>query len=279
VQVLFFLEWLMPGYNTVTAFFDESGKFKDHKVISFAGVAGFNEEFQPFADEWGRLLHRNGLQILSAKDAFNARRPLSRKNTRVGVKERNEDLSQFVACIRKHLSLVTGVTIDVRAFKKLPSHFFQTYGNDPVFVAFARALLKVVEFTPDPDKISFICDDEEQVAIHIYRLYRRIKTVFPKARKKLVGITFADDRVLFALQAADLVAALMRLEVGRKWLRASYDCAPLFDALSKSPERHERIWEVSTAFADKPTLIGLAQALKAEREKRSVAKTFLGEHP
>jgi hypothetical protein len=50
----------MPGYNTVTAFFDESGKFKDHKVISFGGVAGFNEEFNPFADEWGRLLYRNG---------------------------------------------------------------------------------------------------------------------------------------------------------------------------------------------------------------------------
>jgi len=37
-------ELLMQGYNTVTAFFEESGKFKDHKVISFAGVAGFNEE-------------------------------------------------------------------------------------------------------------------------------------------------------------------------------------------------------------------------------------------
>jgi hypothetical protein len=261
----------MAGYNTVTAFFDESGKFKDHKVISFAGVAGFNEEFQPFADEWGRLLYRNGLQILSAKDAFNARRPLSRKNTRVGVKERNEDLCQFVGCIRKHLSVVTGVTIDVRAFKKLPSHFFQSYGNDPVFVAFARALLKVVEFTPDPDKISFICDDEEQVAFHIYRLYRRIKRVYPEARKKLVGITFADDRVLFGLQAADLVAALMRLEAGRKWLRTRYDYAPLFNALSKFPERHERIWEVSTAFADKPTLIGLAHALKTEREKQKTA--------
>jgi uncharacterized protein DUF3800 len=258
----------MAGYNTVTAFFDESGKFKDHKVISFGGVAGYNEFFQPFADEWGTLLHRNGLQILSAKDAFNAGRPLSRKNTRVGVKERNEDLAQFVSCIRKHLQVVTGVTIDVRAFKKLPSHFFQTYGSDPIFVAFARALLKVVDFTPDGDKISFTCDDEEQLAFHIYRLYRRIKTKYPEARNKLVAISFADDRVLFALQAADLVAALLRLEAGRKWLRAPYDYIPLFKALSKSPEKHERIWDVSIAFADKPTLIGLAESLKAQREKR-----------
>ncbi|HKW62306.1 MAG TPA: DUF3800 domain-containing protein [Candidatus Acidoferrum sp.] len=263
------------GYNTVTAFFDESGKFKDHKVISFGGVAGFNEEFVPFADDWGNLLYRNGLQVLSAKDAFNARRPLSQKNVRVGIRERVEDLLPFITCIRKHLSVVTGITIDVQAFKKLPSHFFQSYGNDPVFMAFARALLKVVEFTPNRDKISFICDDEEQVAFPIYRLYRRVKTVYPAARNKLVGITFADDRVLFGLQAADLVAALLRLEAGKKWLHVSYDTRPLFHALSKSPEKQERIWEMSIAFGDKRTLIGLAESLKAEREKRK-ADTKIG---
>jgi hypothetical protein len=131
--------------------------------------------------------------------------------------------------------------------------------------------LKVAEFTPERDKISFICDDEEQVAFHIYRLYRRIKTVYPGARKKLVGITFADDRVLFGLQAADFVAALLRLEASRKWFRTPYDYAPLFKALSKSPEKHERIWDVSIAFGDKRTLIGLSLSLRAEREKRKSA--------
>jgi hypothetical protein len=256
------------GYNTVTAFFDESGKFKDHKVISFGGVAGFNEQFNSFADEWGSLLYRNGLQLLTAKDALNARRPLSQKNTRVGVNERNQDLSPFLACIRKHLSVVTGVTIDVRAFKTLPSHFFQTYGDDPAFMAFARALLKVVEFTPGQDKISFICDDEEKLAFPMYRLYRRIKTVYPAARNKLVGITFADDRVLFGLQAADLVAGLLRREAERKWLRVQYDSLPLFQALSKSPEKGERIWDLSIAFADKRSLIAVAESLKAERDKQ-----------
>jgi len=38
-------EWLMAvsGYNTVTSFFDESGKFKDHNIIAFGGVASYNE--------------------------------------------------------------------------------------------------------------------------------------------------------------------------------------------------------------------------------------------
>jgi len=262
-------EWPMAvsGYNTVTSFFDESGKFKDHRIIAFGGIASYNENINSFADEWGKLLHRNGLTELSAKNALNHRRWLSSKNKRVGVKERIEDLAPFIACIRKHLQLVTSVTIDAHAFRKLPAHFFQTYGNDPVFVAFARSLLRVIEFTPDPDKISFICDDDEETAVHFYRLYRRIKKVLPEAKNKIVAITFADDKVLFALQAADFVASLMRLEAGRRMHRIPYDYLSLFKALSKSPESHEKLWEVSAAFGNKTTLVHLAKSLKAERKK------------
>jgi hypothetical protein len=57
--------------------------------------------------------------------------------------------------------------------------FFQTYGGDPVFVAFARSMLEVIGSTPDRDKVSFVCDDEEEVAFafHMFRLYRRVKRI------------------------------------------------------------------------------------------------------
>jgi uncharacterized protein DUF3800 len=257
----------VSGYNTVSSFFDESGKFKDHKVISFGGVAAYNENFIDFANEWGRLLFRNGLQALNAKNVLNARRPLSRKNTRVGLEQRIEDLASFVGCIRKHLQVVIGVRIDVRAFKKLPTHFFQTYGADPIFVAFARSMLEVIGFTPDRDKISFVCDDEEEVAFHMFKLYRRVKKIFPGARNKLVAITFADDKALFALQAADLVSSIMRLEAGRRMLRAKYDYLPLFKALSKSPARNEQLWNVLIAFGNKRMLVDLSDSLNAERKR------------
>lgn len=253
--------------NTVSVFFDESGKFNDHKIVSFGGVAAYNEHFVPFAEEWGRLLHRNGLKGFSAKAVLNHRRPLSQKNRRVGIKERIEDLAPFISCIRGHLQVITAVTIDVRAFKKLPSHFFQTFGNDPVFVAFARAMLEVVGFTPAHDKIIFVCDDEEEKALPFYKLYRRVKKVWPEARDKLVAISFADDKYLFALQAADLVAALMRLEAGRRLARVRYDYLPLSKAVMKKPDRTEQMWTVGVAFGNKPMLIDLAGSLKAERER------------
>ena len=257
----------MAGYNTVTTFFDASGKQKDRKVVVFAGVAAYNEYFSPFANEWGRLLYKNGLQLLTAKDAFNARRPLSRKNARIGNKERAEDLLPFIRCIRAHLQVVTGIAVDVRAFDKLPTHFFQSYGHDPVFVSFARALLKVIDFTPDKDKIVFTCDDDEEVGVHMFRLYRKVKKVWPYARNKLVAISFADDRYLFGLQAADLVAGLIRLEAGRTLLRVKYDYLSLFKELIKNPERSEKIWEVSVGIANKRVLIQTAQHLEQRRKE------------
>jgi hypothetical protein len=258
----------VSGYNTVTTFFDESGKFKDHKVIAFGGVAAYNEYFVPFADEWARLLRKNGLKILHAKNAFNARRKLSVKNDRVGFERRIEDLLPFIFCIRKHLQVVTSVTIDVDAFKKLPSHFFQSYGNDPTFVSFARAILKVLDFTPDENnKVGFTCDDDEGTAVHLFKLYRKVKKIFPGARSKMVAITFADDSVLFGLQAADFVAGLMRLEAGKRMLGIEYDYGELFKALAKNPERHENLWDVSTCFGDKEALVNLSTSLAVKRKE------------
>src|SRR5438876_7324139 len=136
----------MAGYNTVATFMDESGKFRDREVVCFGGVCAYNEFFNPFADEWGRLLLRNGLQVLSAKDSFNWNKPLSAKNSRTGIKERTEDLLPFIACIRKHLQLVTGIAVDVAAYKQLPQRFHESYDRDPIYMAFARALLKATEF-------------------------------------------------------------------------------------------------------------------------------------
>lgn len=258
----------MAGYHTGSTFFDASGKHRDHKIVVFAGVAAYNEFFNPFGNEWGRLLYKNGLQLLTAKDAFNARRPLSRKNSRVGINERVEDLLPFIRCVRTHIQVVTGVAVDVRVFRKMPSHFFQTYAHDPVFLSFARALLRVVDFTPDKDKIVFTCDDDEEIAIPMFRLYRRIKKVWPDARNKLVAISFADDRHLFALQAADLVAGLVRLEAGRALLRVKYDYRRLYEELVKNPDgKTEKLWEVSFAMAGKKSLPRIAADLEAQRKE------------
>jgi hypothetical protein len=251
-------EWLM----TVSAFFDESGKFKDKKVICFGGVVSFAEHFNDFGIEWRRLLRLNGLKSLHATEAFKHRRPLSKKNQNTGLNKRINDLLPFVSCIRKYLLAVVGIAVDVRGFKELPSHFFQFYGNDPIYMAFARMALQVMEFAPDSDQISMIVDEDEETTLPFYRLYKRVKKVWPGARNKLVGLSFVDDKYLFALQASDLVAGLIRREMAWKVAKEKNQYRKLFRALIKSPEKHERLWFAGVALGTKDQLVEMAEQLR-----------------
>jgi hypothetical protein len=257
-------EWLM----LVNAYFDESGKYKDHDLVCFGGVSSYQKDFVEFGDEWARLLHKNGLKILSCKDALKSHLPLGKKNDALGIEKRTEALLPFIACVRKHLQVITGIAFDAKSFRQLPSHVFQALGTDPNYVAFMRSLLRVLEFTPDGDHISIVCDDEEETAWTFYKLYRRVKKVWPGARKKLIALTFGDDAFMFALQASDVVSSLMRLEARFELFNEPYDYRPLFEALSQQPDlRHEKLWDLGIAIVNQSTMRNTAEGLLKEWKK------------
>jgi hypothetical protein len=188
--------------------------------------------------------------------------PLSEKNPALGTDKRIAALLPFVGCVRKHLEVVTGVAIDVAAFKGLPSHYFQIFGDDPFYTAFLRAVLDVLGLVDEREKVSLICDDEEQMALPMYKLYRRVKLVDPQAHEKLAAISFADDRFLFGLQAADLLAWLLRRESGKMFHGTHYEYEPVFDAMTIPPQDGENIWRVGFAFCDEEKLKSVAEGLK-----------------
>jgi uncharacterized protein DUF3800 len=258
-------EWLAM-FSTVSAFFDESGKSGDHRIISVGCVAGYLERFDgDFAQDWGSLLHRYGVKTLSAKDVLNHRRPLSKKAPCLGVEARTEALQSFISCMRRNAQLIVGCSTDVKAFRELPPHFFQFFGNDPSYMTFVRTALHVTEFTPDGSKVTMICDDDEETALPFYKLYRRIKKVWPEAHKKFGAIAFVDDRYLFGVQASDLVASILRYQATEHIVGTSYEYRPLFDALTSAPKRHERfLFNVAHAIADHERMAATANALRSE---------------
>jgi hypothetical protein len=259
---------------TVSAFVDESGKFKDHDVIALGCVGDYAERLVDFHHEWGRLLRVNGLKDLSAKKVFNYNRPLSKNNSDTGLKKRIKSLRPFIICIRKHLQVAIGCAVDVREFKKLPPHFFQIWGHDPAYLAFVKIMLQIANFTSDSDKISLICDEDEETALPFYGLYRRVKKVWPDARNKLAAISFGDDSVLYGVQAADLIASLVRLDAAARLTKARYDYKPLFKLLTADPDnKHERIWYFGVATADKKSLRATAKDAAAELKKRIAGKS------
>src|SRR5689334_5634926 len=83
----------------VSVFFDESGKFRDKKVISLCGLFATESAIGRFQEKWGELLRRSNLPFLKASQALRAHRELSNIIPRQSVENRIEALKPFAACI------------------------------------------------------------------------------------------------------------------------------------------------------------------------------------
>ena len=154
----------------------------------------------------------------------------------------------------------------------LPEQYRKIWSDDPCYTAFARNVLEIIGDSPSDGIISLYCDDEEKTAWPFYELYRKIKNQYPDAREKLKGITFADDRLSFALQAADLVSSLIRREALSRFRNEPYQFRPLFDALMKYPEPWEGIIKAGVAWCDREQLSRLGEKYKAAKQDHSVVQ-------
>lgn len=235
--------------------------------MTFGGVGCSATDMNPFWEEWHRCLYVNGLRTLTMKRALRHSVPLSDKNPALGAGARTEALLPFVAAVRRHLWIISAIALDVTAFKNLPSHYHQILGDDPFFTAFLRMLLEIMELTHHEDKLSMICDDEEEMALPMYKLYRRVKLIHPDARAKLKALTFGDDEWMHGLQAADLVSSIVRLEAGKRFSQMAYDYERLFSELTKPPNRDagDKIWACTIGFADRAMLERVAEGFKEEK--------------
>jgi Protein of unknown function (DUF3800) len=241
------------------AFLDESGKFKDKRVVSFCGFVSPQMRVREFEDEWNGLLKQFELQCLTIKRALRHKIPFSPNTQAKSAKERNEAFVPFIKCIRKHFEMGIAITVDVDAYNKWPHQAKKRIGGseDPHYFAFLCALTGASKYVRQGDKFSLICDDDKATAMTCYGLYTRARTINPELRHKLVSITFADDDVFVPLQAADLLASLSRLEAARQFHRDYYEYMPSFDALTGQGSGMN--WGVS--FYDKDRLNALGSQL------------------
>ena len=207
------------------AFFDESGKFKDKRVISFCGLCTPQARVHEFEAEWKGLLTHYGLQSLTMKRALRRKIKFSERIEAKSADERNAVLKPFAFCIRKHFDLGVAVTVDVNAYRDWPLDAKRKIGgsDDPHYLAFLTALGGCTKYIHGDDRLSVICDDDQGTAMNCYRFYQRVRTVEPDSKNKLASITFADDGEFAALQGADLLASLCRLEAARLFHRDYYE--------------------------------------------------------
>jgi hypothetical protein len=258
---------------------DESGKFQDHEVVALGAVTALDRNHSAdFANEWAFHLRRHGMEYLSMKEALNLRSPLGNITEARTLDERIAALLPFVMAARRHLHMISGVAIDVEEYKSLPQQYRQIWSDNPCYTGFARVVLQLVNESPVDGLIMLYCDDEEQTALPTYQLYRKIKNQYADARGKLKGISFLDDEYCFPLQAADMVAVLIRHEALFRFRNQPNHFHSLYEAMTKSPVPGEIIFSCGVAWCDKEQLSGLGEKYKsAKLDKNIVQLTDLSE--
>jgi hypothetical protein len=257
------------------AYFDESGKYHDKKVVTFCGLCAPAQKMQRLEEDWNILLRKYELPYLHMKEALRLKKPLSKKVKAHSARERIAALKPFADCIREHVELGIAITVDVDAYAAMSVEGRKRIGGspDPHYLAFMSGIMGPVVYVQERDFVSLICDDDEETAINCFQFYRRIRKVDKMAHDKLVSISFAQDKQFPALQGADFVASLVRLEAHRQFEQRPYDYRELFLHLTAPSSPGGMRWGI--AFYDKQKLATMGK--KLEKNPLGTKETWL--HP
>jgi hypothetical protein len=242
---------------------DESGKKGDHPVVTFSGVCLPYGKLEGFDAAWNRLLLQYEIPHLQMKkasrlsDAYGPKMP--RHQTPA---QRTDALRPFADCINEHFDWGLLQAIDVSGFNVLTASKKKGLGSleDPYYLTFMRGMLEIARRIHEDDRLSIICDDDSETAWSCYEHYRAVRKVHPIAQKKVVSLSFSDDRYFPGLQAADMVAFLARLEARRRFYRDTYYFVALFNHLVKQQDLKATTW--LSAFGTYKKMKELTEKLK-----------------
>jgi hypothetical protein len=250
------------------AYFDESGKKSDHPVVTFSGVCVQQSRLAAFDAEWTLLLRQYGISSLHMARASRLSEKHGEKMPRGQTPDQRIDaLVPFADCINEYLELGLVQAWDVRGFNSLSKQAKHSIGSptDPYYIAFARGITELSEYVQADDRISLICDDDVATALDCHRHYRGIGNAYPEIWKKMISLTFAKDDYFPALQAADMVAFLSRLEAKSKFYGDRYSYRRLFDHLTTERGPGKMAWKY--LFANEEMIRDIGRALEGKAEQ------------
>lgn len=249
-------------------FFDESGKFKDHKLISFCGFGSKARTLKDFDDDWEYQLRRTGMDALHMVDACRINKPLGRLIGPQSLADRIDDLKPFADCIRNHLELGVATVFEVEGYKSFTEMAKKALGgsDNPFYTQFLSTMQIVAGYVTTGEPITLMCDEDESTAWWCYKLYSRVKKLDRGIGRKLAAISFANDRHFPALQAADMLSFLCRLQANGQFYGIDYDFHPLFTYLTERRGSRNPTWQV--AFKDKSHLAPLGATLDRHQRER-----------
>ena len=227
--------------------------------------------WRAFQVRWGNLLKHYELTAFHTVEALRYSQPYGKMKPG-SAEDRIKDVLPFVREIAFGLSLGIVTAVDVEAYGKASPAFHNTFGRDPHYFAFARAVneILVCPEIPKDYEVGLILDDDEQKAIECYRLLKKMKLQSEQVRKRVTSICFDSDRSSIPVQASDLFAYLTRLEAQWRFHGIEYEWRPLFEALREVSPETGRHLHFAGYFYNSELLARYLAAAQEQRRNRDL---------
>ena len=164
----------------------------------------------------------------------------------------------FIECIRRHFEVITAAAVNVEQFQQSPENVRRILGPNPHYSSFTVSMMLMISFVKDTDSLSVICDDEEETAPKVYKLYRTLRLNYSDVKQRIAALAFADDEVFRGVQAADMVSSLIRRNAALHFHNERFEYADLYKALC-APISEDKLKELSTIHIGTDQLSGMAR--------------------
>lgn len=195
------------------AFFDDSGDFGGGGFFCLAGYIANVERWNAFSQEWWALLEKTGADHLHTSDFLAGKGDFA--GLQLDYSQRVQAIRDFGIVIRKHVYSGFAVGVDGAAYRETLSDLPKKVSAEEF--CFERLLSRIHGAIGawDAESEFFECtfDDSEKTAQKFLSIWQRIKRHKRVSSRMLTAISFADDKFVLPLQAADLLACALTQEV------------------------------------------------------------------
>jgi hypothetical protein len=196
----------------LTVGMDISISGEGQRYAAYGVVSADYSNLQLFYGDWNAFLERHQLDYLRMSEAMAFRGQFQSRHAEWG-EDRNEKRNQLLveaAQIIAHRLRAGGSSIDFAETSgaALPSEKVIRYKKATLFAMVLAKLLEEPE--SNPYDFAFMCDDEQDVAIQFYQYLNRFKQRHPEVAPRINALCFCEDSGIPVLQAADLVAYVLR---------------------------------------------------------------------
>lgn len=217
---------------SLVAYVDESGTHDStgiHHGADVAGVFGYiatPPQWEEFVTAWLGILHSFNVRVFHASefaDRKNGPKNPSWPYLNWNDEKREDFIRQLIEIARDGTFFAVGGVVDVRAYDRLVPDALKDSGGHPYhfcFQAFIDQLAFILVNQIDPpfeegDKIDFFFDQQNEMVDRANWKFSLIKEL-RDPRAHLGALSFVDKQEYIPIQAADLLAYVMRQSVSRK---------------------------------------------------------------